>query len=191
MATARSTSGASTSAKRSSASPKASRKTSTTQDATTLLRADHKKVSELFAQYEGTRSVARKRALVDDICLELTIHAQIEEEVFYPEVQIALKDKDIVAEARVEHASLKALIAQIKDREPDGEMFDAKVKVLSEYVKHHVKEEQNEMFPRVKKTNLDLNELGAKLGARKEELKASPPQLEAPSKSASSDAATV
>jgi len=140
------------------------------KNAIALLKADHAAVSDLFAKYEKTRSVPRKRALVDQICKELGAHAQVEEEIFYPDVKAALKDHELVPEAAVEHASIKDLIAQIEGVEPVGEMFDAKVKVLSEYVKHHVKEEQDEMFPKVKKTSLDLVEMGARLAARKEEL---------------------
>ena len=160
-------------------------------DATALLRADHKKVDELFQQYEKTRASTRKRALVAQICLELSIHAQVEEEIFYPAVQAALKDKELVPEARVEHATLKELIAQVKDKAPEGEMFDAKIKVLSEYVKHHVKEEQTEMFPRAKKTKLDMRELGARIEARKDELKASPELLDAPPVPASQALAVI
>jgi len=154
--------------------------TSSGQDAIALLRADHKKVSELYAQYEGTRSPARKKALVATICMELSVHARVEEEIFYPAVKAALKDKEMIPEAQVEHASLKELIAQVKDREPDGEMFDAKIKVMSEYTKHHVKEEQNEIFPAAKKTRLDMLDLGARIAARKEELMANPELLDAP-----------
>jgi len=143
------------------------------QEATELLRADHKRVSALFEQYEKTRSNARKKALVAEICMELSIHAQVEEEIFYPAVKAALKDKELVPEATVEHATLKELIAQVEGMEPDGEMFDARIKVLSEYVKHHVKEEQTEMFPKSRKTRLDMHELGAQIASRKVELKAS------------------
>lgn len=140
------------------------------QEATALLRADHKKVSQLFEQFDSARSSARKKRLVSQICTELTVHAQIEEEIFYPAVQRSLKDKELVPEATVEHATLKGLIAQIEDVEPDGEMYDAKVKVLSEYVKHHVKEEQNEMFKKARATSLDMKALGAELAARKANL---------------------
>jgi hemerythrin superfamily protein len=149
-------------------------------EATALLRADHKRVSDLFDQYEDTRSAAKKKTIVATICLELSVHAQIEEEIFYPAVKAALKDKELVPEATVEHATLKELIAQVKDKTPDGEMFDAKIKVMSEYVKHHVKEEQNEMFPKARKTRLDMLALGARMAARKEALLASPELLEAP-----------
>lgn len=137
------------------------------QDATSLLRADHKLVSQLFASYERARSPSKKQQLVDQICMELTVHAQVEEEIFYPAVKQALKDKELVPEAMVEHATLKALIAQVEGIEPDGEMFDARLQVLSEYVKHHVKEEQDEMFPKAKATSLDMKEVGAEILARK------------------------
>jgi hemerythrin superfamily protein len=140
------------------------------QEATALLRADHKLVDGLFADYEKSRSESKKKALVAQICTELSVHAQVEEEIFYPAVKEALKDKILVPEATVEHASLKELIAQVKGIEPDGEMFDAKIKVLSEYVKHHVKEEHTEMFPKAKASRLDMLDLGARLAARKAEL---------------------
>jgi len=148
------------------------------QEATALLKADHRRVSDLFEQYEKTRSTAKKKALVASICMELGIHAKAEEEIFYPAVKAALKDKELVPEAIVEHASLKELIAQVEGKEPDGELFDAKIKVLSEYTKHHVKEEETEMFPKARKTTLDMKALGARIAARKDELKASWPLAE-------------
>ena len=140
------------------------------KDAVALLKADHEAVSQLFAEYEKTRSVPNKKALVAKICTALSVHAQIEEEIFYPAVKAALKDKLLVPEATVEHAGVKDLISQLKGLEPDGEMYDAKVKVLSEYVKHHVKEEQNEMFPKAKASSIDMAELGARMAARKDDL---------------------
>lgn len=140
------------------------------KEATALLRADHKLVASLFEQYESAKSPTKKKALVAQICQELTVHAKIEEEIFYPQVQEALNDHELVPEAVVEHATLKDLIAQIEDAEPDGEMYDARVKVLAEYVKHHVREEQSEIFPKVKESNLDLTALGEELTQRKEEL---------------------
>jgi len=134
------------------------------------LKADHAAVSLLFADFEKTRSTAKKKKLVAEICTALTVHAQVEEEIFYPAVKAALKDKVLVPEATIEHAGVKDLITQLEGAEPDGEMYDAKVKVLSEYVKHHVKEEQNEMFPKAKASSLDLVELGAELAARKDAL---------------------
>ena len=140
------------------------------QEATALLKADHKAVDALFEQYESARSATKKKAIVAQICTELTVHAQIEEEIFYPQVKEALKDKELIPEATVEHATLKELIAQLEMAEPDDEMYDAKVKVLSEYVKHHVKEEQNEMFPKAKASKLDMQALGEQLQQRKDEL---------------------
>ena len=141
-------------------------------EATALLRADHKLVSDLFAEYEKSRSTAKKMKLVAQICTELTVHAQVEEEIFYPAVKAALKDKELIPEAVIEQATMKDLISQIEGKQPDGEMFDARVKVLSEYVKHHVKEEHTEMFPKAKASRLDLFKLGSQLAARKSELMA-------------------
>jgi len=140
------------------------------QEATALLKADHKALDALFEQYESARSATKKKALVAQICTELTVHAQIEEEIFYPQVKEALKDKELIPEATVEHATLKELIAQLEAAEPDDEMYDAKVKVLSEYVKHHVKEEQTEIFPKAKESKLDMHALGEQLQQRKDEL---------------------
>lgn len=117
-----------------------------------------------------TRSNAKKKALVAKICSELSVHTQIEEEIFYPAIKTALKDKLLVPEATIEHGGIKDLIAQLEGAEPDGEMYDAKVKVLSEYVEHHVKEEQTGMFQKAKTTSLDLVELGARMAARKADL---------------------
>lgn len=153
------------------ASPKADPKK---LDAIALLKADHEAVSDLFAEYEKSRSVPKKKALVAQICTALSVHAQIEEEIFYPAFMAALKDKELVPEAAVEHATLKSLIDQLEGVEPDGEMYEAKVKVLHEYVNHHVKEEQNEIFPKAKGSSLDMAELGAKMAARKADLLAQP-----------------
>jgi hemerythrin superfamily protein len=143
------------------------------KDAVTMLKADHKKVSGLFAEFEKARASTRKKALVSQICSELTVHTQLEEEIFYPAAKAALRDHELVPEATVEHATVKDLIAQVKGIEPNGEEYDAKIKVLSEYVKHHVKEEHTEMFPKAKGTKLDMLALGARMAARKEELLAS------------------
>lgn len=151
-------------------STSATSKTPATKDAIALLRADHKEVSDLFADYEKTRSNAKKKALVAKICSELSVHTQIEEEIFYPAITTALKDKLLVPEATIEHGGIKDLIAQLEGAEPDGEMYDAKVKVLSEYVEHHVKEEQTGMFQKAKTTSLDLVELGARMATRKADL---------------------
>ncbi len=144
--------------------------TSKGEDATALLRADHTRVARLFSEFEKTRASTKKNQLVSQICNELSVHAQVEEEIFYPAVNQALKDKALIAEATVEHSTLKALIDEVDGKEPDGEMFDAKIKVLSEYVKHHVKEEQNEIFPKAKATSLDMREIGTLLAERKAEI---------------------
>jgi hemerythrin HHE cation binding domain-containing protein len=143
------------------------------RDALALLRADHQTVQGLFDKFEKARGDDRKNSLAQQICSELKVHAQIEEEIFYPAVRGAIRDEDLLDEATVEHQSAKDLIAQIESADAGDDLFDAKVTVLGEYIKHHVKEEQNEMFPQVRKTKLDLRELGERLMARKEELKAS------------------
>lgn len=136
-----------------------------------MLREDHKKVSALFEEFEKARSERRKKEIVATICQELTVHTTLEEEIFYPAVKAALKDKELIPEAIVEHASVKDLIAQVRDQEPGGEDYDAKVKVMGEFVKHHVKEEHTEMFPKAKKAaNLDLVELGQQMEERKQQL---------------------
>lgn len=159
-------------------SPRPSAKTTSPlpprMDAIAMLKADHEAVNQLFAEYEGTHSIVNKKALVAKICTALSVHVQIEEEIFYPAIKAALKDKLLVPEALVEHTGVKGLIAQLEDVEPDGEMYDAKVKVLSEYVKHHVKEEQTDMFPQVKATSVDMAELGARMATRRNELLANP-----------------
>ncbi len=143
-------------------------------DAIALLKADHKKVSDMFGQYDklvdGNAS-AKKLKLARAITKELKVHTTIEEEIFYPAVRAVLpKEVDLLDEAQVEHDGAKHLIAQIDAMQPGDDMFDAKVTVLSEYIKHHVKEEHEEMFPKVRKTKLDLNELGMRLAFRKGEL---------------------
>ena len=139
-------------------------------DALALLKADHELVEDLFDKFEKARTDKQKDTLAEQICTELTIHAQIEEEIFYPAVREAIGEEDLMDEADVEHAGAKDLIAQIENSAPGEDQFDAKVTVLGEYIKHHVKEEQSEMFPKVRKADLDLKELGAAMGARKAEL---------------------
>ena len=143
-------------------------------DAIQLLKQDHRTVEDLFEQFEKASGEGRKQKLAQQICQALTVHAQIEEEIFYPAAREALGDegKDLLDEAKVEHSSLKELIAQIEVSGPDDELFDAHVKVLGEYVKHHVKEEEGEMFPKLRKSDMDLAEVGAQLAARKKELMA-------------------
>ncbi|WP_426077692.1 hemerythrin domain-containing protein [Janthinobacterium sp. PSPC3-1] len=144
-------------------------------NAISLLMKDHKNVKALFAQYEGLsdRSFATKKKLADQICHELTVHTQVEEEIFYPAVRRPIHDGDLMDEAVVEHASAKELIAQILAMDPSEDLYDAKVTVLSEQIEHHVKEEEGDMFPKVRKTGVDLDALGEQMAARKEQLAAS------------------
>ena len=146
-----------------------SRRTAST-DAIVLLRADHQNVSAMFERFERSRQESVKDELARTICDELTAHAAVEEEIFYPAVREAIGDDDLMDEAAVEHASAKALIAEIRKARSGTDMFDAKVTVLGEYIKHHVKEEQNEMFPKARKSGVDLKELGARIQQRKEAL---------------------
>ena len=155
----------------------AARTDDTRPDAIKLLTSDHREVKAMFQQYQALvdhdADAEKKQAIAQQICMMLTVHAQIEEEIFYPAAQDAIKEPDLVDEATVEHASAKDLIAQIESSEPSDELFDAKVKVLGEYIDHHVKEEESEMlFPQVRKAKLDLDALGAQLQERKGELTA-------------------
>ena len=143
-----------------------------TQDAIKLLMADHKEVKGLFKEFENAGSSAKKAELVAKICKELEVHMQIEEEIFYPAVKQALKDHELVPEGEVEHASVKDLIAQVKGVKPDGDTYDARVKVMGELIEHHVKDDETEMFPGAKTTRLHLDALGARMAARKQELSA-------------------
>ena len=147
---------------------------SANNDAIELLKADHEKVKDLFEKFEALsdRSKVNKKKIADQICLELTVHTQVEEEIFYPAIRGPLKDDDMMDEALVEHASAKDLIAQISEMDPGDELYDAKVKVLSEQIEHHVEEEEGEMFPKVRKAKVDLAALGEQMAARKEELMA-------------------
>jgi len=135
-----------------------------------LLEQDHREVEELFDEFDELKDEARKDKLAREICQALKVHTQIEEEIFYPAARKAAKDDDLLDEAIVEHASAKKLISEIEKMEAGEEMFDAKVRVLGEQVKHHVREEEEELFPELDRTDLDLDELGAKLAKRKEEL---------------------
>ena len=142
------------------------------QDAIALLKADHRKVEDLFEQFEKASGEGRKQKIALEICLELTVHAQIEEEIFYP----ACKGKvegDLLDESYVEHDGAKVLIAEIEAGGPDEEYYDAKVKVLSEQIEHHVEEEEKRVegiFSQARKAGLDMDELGRRLAARKAEL---------------------
>ena len=139
-------------------------------DAITLLETDHREVEDLFERFEAADGDADKDVIAQKICLALKVHAQIEEELFYPRAREKTGDTDLVDEAVVEHMGAKTLIAQIESMKPGQPLYDAKVKVLSEQVRHHVEEEESELFPEVRETRIDLDALGAKLAARKAEL---------------------
>lgn len=145
-------------------------------DAIALLTADHKTVKGLFKQFEELTKQDdvddEKARLVQRICSELTVHAQVEEELFYPAVREAIDDDDLMDEADIEHASAKDLIAQLEDLEPGDDHYDARVTVLGEYVDHHVKEEEGEMFGKARKADVNTRELGEQIAERKEALKA-------------------
>lgn len=141
-------------------------------DAIALLKADHRKVEDLFEQFEKAGSPARKKTLARHICLELKIHTLIEEEIFYPAFRGKIED-DTLDEAYVEHDGAKLLVNDIEEGDPSDDFFDAKVKVLSEEIKHHVHEEEMRgegMFAQCRKTDVDLIRLRDAMLARKEEL---------------------
>jgi hemerythrin superfamily protein len=150
---------------------KKSRKNSGAKDALTLLRADHKHVSALFDAYESARGAKRKLELSKEICSELKVHTTIEEEIFYPALRRVKGTDDMLDEANVEHAGAKHLIGEIERSSPEDDYYDARIKVLSEYIRHHVKEEQDEIFPKAKKSKINLQALGEQLAQRKMELK--------------------
>lgn len=141
-------------------------------DAIKLLKEDHREVEGWFEDFEDTNSASKKQKLANQICLALRVHTQIEEEVFYPACREAGIEEDMMDEADVEHDGAKKLIAEIEAGKPGDDHWDAKVKVLSEMIKHHVKEEEQRdgMFAKAKKADLDLKELGAEMKARKDEL---------------------
>jgi len=146
------------------------------QDAIELLTADHREVKALFQKYEklaqDKSNASDWQALAETICDMLTIHATVEEEIFYPAARKATQDDGLIDEAEVEHAVAKDLIAQIKDMGPQDDLYDAKVKVLSEQIDHHVEEEEGEMFPMARKSEMNLTELGGRMLARKNQLMA-------------------
>ena len=156
-------------------------------DAIALLKADHRKVEDLFAKFEAAKGDGKKKALAEQICMELSVHTKIEEDVFYPACEGAVEE-DLLQEAYVEHDAAKVLIAEIEAGGPDDAFYDAKVKVLSEMIEHHVGEEEQRvegMFAQARKAGLDMDGLGAKMAAEKEQLIATykmsgPPTPETP-----------
>ena len=143
-----------------------------TPDAVALLKADHAKVAELFESYEKASGDGRKQKIADQICMELSVHATIEEEIFYPACEGKVEEA-LLKEAYVEHDGAKILIAEIEAGGPSDEFYDAKVKVLGEQIEHHVEEEERRMeglFAQARKAGLDMDALGVDLAARKAEL---------------------
>ena len=149
---------------------KKARHPSAPKDAIALLVADHKEVEGWFDEYEDASGSPAKAKLVQQIILALKVHTQIEEEIFYPAARKATKDNDLLDEAVVEHAGAKNLIAQLETAKPGDDLYDAKVKVLGEQIKHHVEEEEGELFPEAKESGMDLVALGEQMAARKAEL---------------------
>jgi len=139
-------------------------------DAIAMLMADHKKVKKLFSDFDKLKEEGgddEKSAIVDQICNELKIHTELEEEIFYPAVRKAIDDSDLMDEALVEHAGAKDLIAQLEDASPENDLYDAKVTVLGEQIEHHVKEEEGSIFPKAKKAKVDTEALGSTMTKRK------------------------
>ena len=143
------------------------------ENAIAILTADHKKVSEMFVQFEKLKDDdQQKQELAKAVCAELTMHAQIEEEIVYPALRDVLAEEDLIDEAEVEHGSIKKLIAALEATTPDDRFYDANMKVLSEYVEHHVTEEQNEIFPKARQVKqLDLEKMGDEIRRRKVQLR--------------------
>jgi hypothetical protein len=141
-------------------------------DAVALLKADHRKVEDLFEKFEKARDAERKKALAEEICTELCVHATLEEEIFYPACKEKVED-DLLSESYVEHDGAKVMIAELLGSSPDDEFYDAKMTVLSEEIKHHVKEEEKPgegLLAQAKKADLDMAALAERLMARKEQL---------------------
>jgi hemerythrin superfamily protein len=151
-----------------------SQKKRVVQDAVQLLTSDHAEVRALFRKYEkladANATASDRQARAEQICTLLTIHAAIEEEIFYPAARAAGVDDSLMDEADVEHAAAKDLIAQIRAMSPEQDHYDAKVRVLGEQIEHHVEEEQDEMFAKGRGAGMDMAELGKALAARKDEL---------------------
>ena len=146
--------------------------TSEKPDAVALLKADHRKVEDLFAQFEAAEGDGKKKALAAQICLELTVHTKIEEDIFYPACEGAVEE-DLLKEAYVEHDGAKVLIAEIEAGGPDDAFYEAKMKVLSEQIEHHVEEEEKRvegMFSQARQAGLDMDALGDRMAAEKTEL---------------------
>ena len=176
-----------TTSQRAKAANRTRRRSGQGTDATSLLMADHRQVEELFGQFEKARDGRRKGELAERICQALRVHTQIEEELFYPAFYEATAEEDLHHEAIVEHDGAKKLIAEIESSGPDDEYYDARVTVLSEMIKHHVREEEQRdgLFAKARKADMDLVALGEQLASRKAELESSPEALKALSRAVS------
>jgi hemerythrin superfamily protein len=143
------------------------------QNAFDLLEQDHREVEEWFDEFDELDGDERRKGeLAKEICLALTVHAQIEEEIFYPAARDATGDNDLIDEAVVEHAAVKQMIAEIEKMKPGQELYDAKIRVLGEMVKRHIREEEEELFPELQSAKMDLDAVGQELAERKKELMA-------------------
>jgi hemerythrin-like domain-containing protein len=162
--------------RKSSRSQAASRKrerSAPTQNAFDLLEQDHQQVEEWLDEYDELEGDERRKGeLAKEICVALTVHAQIEEEIFYPAARDATGDNDLIDEAVVEHAAVKQMIAEIEKMKPGEELYDAKIRVLGEMVKRHIREEEEELFPELQSAKMDLDAVGQELAERKKELMA-------------------
>lgn len=146
-------------------------------DAISILREDHRRIDELFRQFDKAKSNEQRAGLATRICSELLIHAHVEEEIFYPAVRDAIEDDELMDEADVEHAAAANLIAEIMNLRSDDDRCWARVRVLGEYVRHHVQEEQNRMFSKARQARLDMRAIGEQILERKNELKHMPRNL--------------
>lgn len=142
------------------------------QDALSILKKDHGKVQKIFQNFDKAEDEATRQKLVESACNELTIHTQVEEELFYPAARQVLSDGKLLDEASVEHESASQLIDKLQEMQPGQDKYEAIFTVLGEYVNHHIREEEDDLFPKVKKSELDLEALGQRIMERKEQLKA-------------------
>jgi len=159
---------------RSQAASRNNQRQQASRNAFDVLEEDHREVEEWFDEYDelNDSDEDRKTELAEKICIALKVHAQIEEEIFYPQAREASQDNDLIDEAVVEHATVKNLIGEIEGMEVDEELYDAKIRVLGEMVKQHIKEEEEELFPELQSTKMDLDAVGKELAERKQELMA-------------------
>ena len=165
--------------KRHTAAAPARRPAQARSDAIALLKSDHRQVEDFFQQFEKARGDDRKRNVARKICHALRVHTQIEEEIFYPAFYEATEDEDLHHEAIVEHDGAKKLIAEIEASGPEDDFYDARVNVLAEMIKHHVKEEEQRdgMFAKARSSEMDLVVLGEQMATRKAELESAPEML--------------